>query len=78
MDQLDAERGADHGQVLAAVIAAVVDVQARGQAALEQGLLEDRQERGGILGEREGGVRHQARGVVQEKCAAGRYSLLAA
>ena len=66
VDQLDAEGGADHGQLAGAVIAPIVDVEARRDAALEQGLLEDGQEGVGVLGEGEGAVGDQARGIVEE------------
>ena len=66
MDQMDAKAGADHGQVAGAVGGPVVAVQSLRDAAFEQGLAQDGQERLGAFGEGEGGVRDDARGIVND------------
>ena len=49
LDERDAEPGAHQGEVLGAIVRAVVDVQALRQAAAHQRLLEDGQERLRVL-----------------------------
>ena len=46
------------------MVLTAMDIQSIGDAALEQGALEDRQEGVGVFGKGEGGVGHEARGVV--------------
>ena len=66
VDQADAEAGADAGELAGAVDRAVVDVEAVGAAGADQEGLEHGQEVGGGLAEGEGGMGHEARGVVNE------------
>jgi len=44
MDQRDAELGADQGQVLGAIVGAIIDIQPGRPTPTQEGLLEDRQE----------------------------------
>ena len=67
VDEGDAELGADEREVVRAEGGAVVDVEPLGDAAAQDGLLEHGQEGGGVLGEREGGVGHDAGGVVEKR-----------
>jgi hypothetical protein len=66
MNQGDAELGAHQGQVLGAVIGPIVHVQALGQPATQDGLLENRQEGGGILRQGEGRIGDHPGGIVDE------------
>ena len=55
MDERDAELGTHQGELLGPVVRTVVDVQAQRQPPSDEGVFEHRQERGGVLGEGEGG-----------------------
>ena len=66
MDQGDAEPGADQGELAGPVACAVVDVEALGQPAADEGVPEHRQEGLGVLGGGEGGEGDDAGGVVDE------------
>ena len=67
VDQRDAELGADQREVVRAIGGAVVDVEPLGHPAAQDRLLQHRQEGRGVLGEREGGVGHDPRGVVEKR-----------
>ena len=62
---------------MGAVVRAVVDVEALGQSAAQDRLLEHGQEGGGVLCEREGGVGDDAGGIVEEGDEVGLVSRLA-
>ena len=66
VDQRDAELGTDQRELAGAVVGAVVDVEAFGDAAADQRLLEHRQERDGVFREGEGRVRDHPGSVVDE------------
>ena len=67
VDQMHAQAGAHHGQLPGAVVGTVVGIQTGEQAAPQHGLLEHRQEGRSRLGEGKGGVRHDTRGVVEQR-----------
>ena len=67
MDQRDAELRADETEVLRAVHRAIVDVETLGHPAPTHRLLEHRQEGRRVLRQREGGVRDDARRIVEQR-----------
>ena len=67
MDERDAELCAHQGELLGAVVGAVVDEQSHGEPPACDGLLEHGEERGGVLRVGEGGEGEDAGGVVDER-----------
>ena len=66
MDQRDAEFGAHQRQMPGTVIGAVVDVKAFTVTPSQNGLLEDRQKRPGVLRMRKGGIGDDPRGIIDK------------
>ena len=66
VDERDAELGAHEGELVRAVVGTVVDVEPQRKPAAGERALEHRQERGGALGEVEGGEGERAGGIVDE------------
>ena len=67
VDEGDAELCAHQGELLGAVVGAVVDEQSHGEPPACDGLLEHGEERGGVLRVGEGGEGEDAGGVVDER-----------
>ena len=66
VDERDAELGAHEGELVRAVVGTVVDVEPQRKSPAGECALEHRQERGGALGEVEGGEGEHAGGIVDE------------
>src|SRR5690606_33411506 len=66
VDEGDTQPGAHQSEVLRAIHGPVIDVQALGSTAADNTPLEYRQKGAGLLVEREGGVRDQTSGVVEQ------------
>ena len=66
VNERDAELGAHEGELVRAVVGTVIDVKSQRQAPAGERALEHRQERGGALGEVEGGEGERAGGIVDK------------
>ena len=66
VDERNPELGAHDGELVRAVVGTVVDVEPQRKPAAGERALEHRQERGGALGEVEGGEGERAGGIVDE------------
>ena len=66
VDERDAELGAHEGELVRAVVGTVVDVEPQRKSPAGECALEHREERGGALGEVEGGEGEHAGGIVDE------------
>ena len=66
VDERNPELGAHEGELVRAVVGTVIDVKSQRQAPAGERALEHRQERGGALGEVEGGEGEHAGGIVDE------------
>ena len=66
VDERNPELGAHEGELVRAVVGTVVDVEPQRKSPAGERALEHRQERGGALGEVEGGEGEHAGGIVDE------------
>ena len=66
VDERDAELGTDQGELAGAVVGAVVDIEALGDAAADEGVGEHGEEGLDVLRGGEGGEGDDAGGVVDE------------